>query len=368
MHIEPVLLVNGISKVVAAAASMFLAARLGKEKRCMLSSPFYFLASALLVVSLLDFLWSFGLVDISGIDNALVSPAFNMILMAVWFYTALIVSGHRNIYYFIPLVIMSINVLLLFSNMALMCDIITGLALLCVFFYVGFVDHHLVKKIGYAGMAYGLLMIAVSYASHMLGIGHVFAPWFATDLALIAVLWLMSEKGHVCASSEKHARHHIPLVVEVFRFSIFIIGLVVFLMLGTLGVHELGHSMTANAFDCSHETSFGVGFAVTHILCDSSSGSVMIALGGFSLTILISLLMYFMGNDFARRLSFMMLAFSMLIAVDDFTGLGLPYSIVFIIVFAAAMLIGYGISLIVSEYDTEYLSHEAVCTSAACKD
>jgi hypothetical protein len=216
-------------------------------------------------------------------------------------------------------------------------------------------------------MAYGLSIPAVSALSHFTGVQYFHSFWFIPNAILLYLLFIKMRQGHFCMIPYEPAKHHIPVVVEVFKFSFFVIALSVFLMLGTLGVHELGHSITAKAFGCSHETSFGIGHAVTHVMCESSAGSILIILGGFILTLVVSLLMYFMGNDFAKRLSFLLLAFSMLISIDDFTVLNMPYSVIVIIVFISALLIGYGISLIVRNYELEYARYEAsVCTPAAC--
>jgi hypothetical protein len=367
MAFEPVIIVNGISQLAASTVSLLLALKLRKEKGCLLQKPFYLLSIALFVIALLNTLWFFGIIDISAVDNLLVGPFFHLTLLAVWFYIGLFISGHHHTYYLIPLFIMSVNVLLIMNNLAFFCDIITGLVLIGVFFYVGFIDHHFIKKISYLGMAYGLSIPAMSAISHFTGTQYLHSFWFIPNAILLYILFIKMRQGHFCMMPYKPAKHHIPVVVEVFKFGFFVIALSVFLMLGTLGVHELGHSITAQVFGCSHQTSFGIGHAVTHVVCESSAGSILIILGGFILTLVVSLLMYFMGNDFAKRMSFLMLAFSILISVDDFTVLRIPYSVIIAGVFTAALLIGYGIMLIVKNYELEYERYEAsLCTSAAC--
>jgi hypothetical protein len=178
----------------------------------------------------------------------------------------------------------------------------------------------------------------------------------------------MWREGHVCAPKFTPVKHHIPVIVEVFKFGIFIVGLGVFLMLGTLGVHELGHSLAAKSFNCAHSTEFGIGQAVTHVECKSNAGETFIILGGFILTLIISLLMYFLGNDFARRMSYLLIAFSLLAAIDDFAVMHMPKSLLMTSVFVSTLLIGYGIVLIVRNYEHEYENYEAsVCAAAACE-
>ncbi|MFC1741729.1 hypothetical protein ACFL3V_04300 [Nanoarchaeota archaeon] len=366
MSLEPTIAINGLSQLAAAFLSLRLALRYKKEKSCLMTKPLFFLTGTLIALSILNLLWATGAIAISELDNMLIAPFFQLAFLAVWFYICLFISAHDHIYYFIPIFIMSANAILLLKNLSIFCDMVTGLTLIGVFFYMGFIDHHHVKKISYTGMAYGAAIIAVSAAAQLSSTQYLNAFWFIPNIILIYLLWRMLHKGDICDhyTTEKH---HIPVIVEVFKFGFFVIGLSSFLMLGILGVHELGHSLMAKLFSCAHTTDFGIGYAVTHVVCESGFGATPIILGGLILTILISLLMYFMGNDFAKRMSFLLIAFSLLIAIDDFTALKLPYSLIITAVLISTLLIGYGIVLIVKNYEVEYEAYEAkVCSSIPC--
>jgi hypothetical protein len=254
---------------------------------------------------------------------------------------------------------MSINAFLLFNNLAVVSDVITGLVLMGVFFHLGFVDNDIIKKMSFAGMAYGLLLAVTSVISYAAGIAHTNSFWFIPNIAVLYLLYLFWQDSSIRASAQEITKHHIPVIAEVFKLGFFILSISIFIMLGTLGVHELGHSLAAKSFGCSHTTSFGIGQAVTHITCESASGSTFITLAGFLLTVIISLLIYFMGNDFAKRIAHMMFGFSMLIALDDFTVLSTPYSAVTALIVVSSIFIGYGIVRIVKNYELEYSDYEA---------
>ncbi|MBW2964497.1 hypothetical protein KY363_03480 [Candidatus Woesearchaeota archaeon] len=367
MAFEPILLVNCIVQLASALAALLVARGLGKGKSCALQKPFYLMSLALGIMSMLNLLWFSGVLSISILDNLLIGPFFHLIMLAVWFYVGLMMSGHDHFYYLIPLFIMSINVLLLLSNLALVTDIIVGLVLVGIFFYVGFVDHHLLKKLSYIGMVYGASISAVSVVRYLFGIGYLTSYWFIPDAVLLYLLFRLRKSGYLCASNHADVPHHIPVVVEVFKFGFFVIALSFFMMLGTLGMHELGHSLAAGFLGCEHSTSFGISFAITHVSCSSDAGATAITLGGFVLTLLVSLMMFFIGNDFTRKMSYMLIAFSLLTAMDDFSVLGLPYSLMVIAVFIAALLAGYGLILIVKDYEAEYERYESkVCSPLGC--
>jgi len=370
MSFEPVIGVNGLSQLAVGIISIMLALKMRKEKGCLLERPFYLLAMSFFMIAVLNILWASGMISVSGIDNTLVLPFFHLAVLAVWFYIGIVMSGHDHTLLLIPVFIMSINAMLLFRDLAVISDVITGLMIIGVFFYIGFVNRKLVRRISLAGMVYGFALIATALLASLTGSPHLYSFWFVPNAVMFFLLFSMMWEVKACVPgkvSDADARHHIPLVIEVFKLGLFVVGLSIFLMLGTLGVHELGHSLAAKAFGCEHETSFGIGYAKTHVVCESDTGSTLITLAGFIMTVIVALLLFFMGHEFSQRLSLMILAFSMMMAVDDFSKLGMPDSIFIIIIFASAVLIGYGLVQIVKNYEKEYAAHEgdaSMCASA----
>ncbi|MBN1543979.1 hypothetical protein JW898_00790 [Candidatus Woesearchaeota archaeon] len=368
MPFEPTVIVNGMSQIAASVVSLLLALKLKRDDDGVLQRPFYLLSLALFLMALLNTGWFFGLIEQSELDNMLILPFFHLAILAIFLYICVSISCHDHYHYLIPIFLMSINALLLFKSMAVLCDVITGLFLIGIFFYVGFVDRHFMKKVSYVGMLYGLFIAAAAVLAQFTGISYLESFWFIPGAVLFYMLFMMLMEGVLCSPAKHHHHmHHIPLVWEVFRLGFFVVCLSIFIMLGMLGVHELGHSLAAKAFGCEHSTTFGIGQAVTHVTCTSGSGAVLITLGGLVLTLLISLMMYFMGNEFSKKLSLLMFAFSMIISVDDFSALGLPNSVFVIITFLSALLIVYGLASIVRNYEEEYYSYEsAVCRSSEC--
>ncbi len=369
MAFEPIVMLNGLSQLAAAVFSLRLALKLKGEKRCLMQRPIYMLSAAFLMIAMLNLLWFFGIIPVSQWDNMLINPLFNLVFLGVWFYIGMLVSGQNHAYYLIPIFIMSANTFLVFTKLAFVSDIITGLTLIGVFFYLGFVDHHLVKRMGHAGMIYGLLLSSTAAVSYALGISHISAFWFLPNIAVLYLLHLMWKKDHVCSYVHEPEKHHIPIMVEVFKLGLFVVALGIFLMLGTLGVHELGHSLMAKSFGCTHDTEFGAGYAMTHVVCSSEAGTTLIKMGGFLLTLVIAILMYIVGTEFAKRISYLVLGFAIVISVDDLISLGFPYSAIIALVIISAILIVYGLMRVVSSYEVEYEDYEAhLCTSACGKD
>ena len=359
MAFQPIIIANGLSQVAVSVAAIVLALKLGKEKKSLLKKPFYLLSAAFLIVALINILWSFGIIAVSEADNMIIGPIFNLVFLGVWFYTGIVLSGHRHIYYLIPLFIMSINAFLLFKNLAVVSDVITGLALMGVFFHLGFVDNNIMKKMSFAGMAYGLLLAAISVISHVTGLTHTNSFWFIPNIAVIYIFYLLWQDSSIHPSLQVSQKHHIPVIAEIFKLGLFIMSISLFVMLGTLGVHELGHSLAAKSFGCSHSTVFSIGKAVTHVVCDSASGSTFIALAGLILTVAISIIIYSMGNGFAKRVAYMIFGFSILIAVDDLAVLNTPYSAITALIVVSSIFIGYSIVRIARNYESEYRDYEA---------
>jgi len=360
------LILNGLSGLAVAAMSLMLALKLKKEKGCVIRGQFYFLTFTFLLLSLLNILWFFSRVDISEWDRMFIAPLFNLVFVAVWFYTGLAVSGHRRIYYIVPLFMMSINVALILNGLSIFSDILSGFMIAGIFFYIGVLHKHVARSVGWTGIAYGLLVSSASISAYFLGTGYMHLFMVVPNIALFSLLLMIFRRGHTCALSGGCERSHTPMIVEVMKFGFFIVVFTIFLMLGTLGTHELGHSLAAKTFGCTHETVFGIGRAVTHVSCDDGDGRTVITLGGLILTVFVSLSLFLAGNDFARKMSLLLLALSVLVSIDDFSALGLPDSMIVSAVFVSMFLISYGLFLIVNQYGLEYDTYEASIDRPGC--
>jgi hypothetical protein len=361
-----ILAANGLTGIASAVACFMLAAKFRKEQQCVLQKPVFIISCTMFITGLLFLAGAFGALSFSSVDSGFVFPVLNLVILAAWFYFGIFVSGHSHIFYLLPVLIMSANVLLIINRLALFSEVLTGLVIVGVFFHVGLVDHRLKKHISYTGMAYGIALLAASIAAYLLKSDYLSAFWFVPNIASLALVAVMLKTSHPCYLYLKPEPHHLPVVVEVFRFGFFVISLSAFLMLGILGVHELGHSLAAASLGCEHSTMFGIGKAVTRVSCPGDSGSTLLTLAGLIMTLIVSALMYLFGNDFSRRISCLLAAFSFVISLDDLTVLGLPQSGFIALVFASALLACYGILLIVQNYEVEYVAGENSCASPGC--
>jgi hypothetical protein len=361
MPFEPMLFANASSQLAAAVATLLLALKLKKEKRCSLQNPFYILSVLLLALSLVNFLWSFGIISITSADNSYTIPIFNLSVIAVWLYTAIRMLGYKQIYYAYPLIITIASAVLILYRQAFASDLLLGFAVIAVFMSILLRKQSLGLREGLEGIAFGLSFMLASAAAFFYKLDYARTFWAIPYAAFFLVMLFALHEKKLCSYCREHQRHPVPLIVRVLKFGFFVVGLSVLLMLGILGVHELGHSIVANLYGCEHETTFGIGYAKTHVQCESDSGTVLIKLGGLSLTLLVSLSFLFMGNDFARKISSLLFAFSMLISAEDVTSLDLPYSIVMILFFVAATLTAYGMYLLVTDYELESRYSGSAC-------
>ncbi|MBW2968223.1 hypothetical protein KY362_07090 [Candidatus Woesearchaeota archaeon] len=368
MDYGPMLIINAASQIAVCAAALSAALKFRKKK--MMHRPFYFLSGAFALLCILNILWSAGTIKVSAWDNAFIAPLFNLVLLAVWFYICLAASRQQNLHYFIAFFVMATNTFLLFSDKAFVSDMLVSLMLIGIFFHVGLVSRRYSRRLSLAGMVYSLVLGATSIVSHLVGLEYTSAFWFIPNILLTLLIVGFSRYGSRdpvdpdnTGTGTKGSVHRVPFVIEVFKLGFFICSLSVFMMLGMLGIHEMGHSLTAGVLGCSHDTSYGTDYAVTHVECEEDAGnakSTALLLSGFVFTVIVSAMMFFVGNDFTRRISFLLLAFSLMIAVDDFIMLGIPESSFIIIGAASAVLIGYGLVLLVKEYEKEYAAQESL--------
>lgn len=351
---ESMLLLNAVSDLGVATLSFIIWHKLSKDSHKQLSRAFGVLGIIFLLLCCLNAFWSSGFIEQTEWDTLFVLPILNLAMLSVWFYVCLSVSKHNNIHYLIAFIIMGSNALLLSKNQALVSDALVAFTLLSLFFHVGIVSKSFARRISLVGIAYSVIFIAAALVSSLPGYGYVAAPWFIPNVILVLLLYNIYRRSDELHMHEQVRMKKDNFILEIVRLGLYVCGLSILLMLGILGVHELGHSLSAEFFGCSHETTYDFGNAKTHVQCEDSSASTILLLSGLVLTLLLSALMYIVGNDFARRVSSLMFAFSLIAASEDLSSLGVPDSSFIILILISSFLVIYGIVLIVRGYEQEY--------------
>ncbi len=351
---QPIIFINGLSQFCAALIALLLALKIhDKEKQ--LRNPFYILAGIFTGIAVLNFLWSFNLIPMSLWDHLIVGPVFNIAFLGVWSFVSLRLSGHRHLYFLIPAFMVG-GVILISVGLAPLSDVLAGAALVCSFFFAGFINNHLLRWFSFTGIIYGLVLLMTGIATHLTKTAYLNSLWFIPTVAAGILLYSIYKKGHLLRFHDC-GHKDLPAIFEVLKFGMFINALFLFLAIGTLGVHEFGHSIAASLFSCAHSTSFGSGFAVTSISCPGNEGVIFIALAGFLLTAIFSALIYVTGSEYARKIGIVTGALSLFISIDDFKSIGMPESGMFLVVFISSALIVFGIASIIRSYEKEYSNH-----------
>jgi len=109
-----------------------------------------------------------------------------------------------------------------------------------------------------------------------------------------------------------------PLIGFLKHF-IFIIVITNFILVGTIGVHELGHLTTAKFANCSDaKIVYEIGgFPHTEVNCEDTTSLFKWTLGGIFAPLIISLLLLFVGGKFIRELALQVIGFNLIISYLD---------------------------------------------------
>ena len=125
------------------------------------------------------------------------------------------------------------------------------------------------------------------------------------------------------------------------KFFIFIISITAFMLLSTVALHEFGHAMIAQYYNCEHTRAVIYDVVLsphTAVQC-SSYNDVLFTLGGLMATFIIGLIFLLTGSQFTTRLSYLIFGFALLISYGDLTDLRVSKNTIAAAIFLSLIII-----------------------------
>ncbi len=136
------------------------------------------------------------------------------------------------------------------------------------------------------------------------------------------------------------------------RFILFIFLGTSFIIMGTITLHEIGHSLAARYYQCPGNTIiFEQGqFPHTKISCHESASMQVIILSGILATSIFSLLLFFSMGGAVKYVGMAIFAVGLVSANRDLTMLSVPQLAMYTINFIGFILVGFCVMKITIAY------------------
>jgi hypothetical protein len=124
----------------------------------------------------------------------------------------------------------------------------------------------------------------------------------------------------------------LSLTIFIIRFVIFITSISIFVTVGTVAIHELGHSIAAQKMGCPYNTiMFQPGHLPnTEVSCFENANITYLLLAGLITTTIFSILIFIAASGIIRYLAAVIFSIGLITATIDLQALSVDSSVIII--------------------------------------
>jgi len=346
MAINVQLFVLGLTQLVISIFSLCVRFNWYKEvKKSGISKIFFLMSFLYFILSILNLLWSFKVLDFNFLEYNSILTIFLIIQSLIFVILFYYLSNNRNIFYLFSFFLLSIPVAFLeFYGFSLFLSFISYIIMLLIFLNFILFSCNCLKRAGYLGMIYSIVSLFFLILQ-MLNVNIAFLS-FLPNILLLFVLFYIFTDINECSFRKRKLRlkNKGILFLYFIRYFVFVITISSFVIISVIGVHEIGHALAATFLGCDYvkaviyETDKN---PYTEVICQSSLNQAFVIISGFLFTLIMGLMIFLISKEFLRLISYLIFGFSFLFAYGDLIELGLSNNLIFI-----TSIIGFLITIV----------------------
>jgi len=216
------------------------------------------------------------------------------------------------------------------------------------------------KRVGYLGIIYSCISLLLEFLLFF-NIGDLlFSGLLINTVFVVFVFFFLKdvEKFPLRFASHYPTKEtsHIILFIKYF---VYIIVITNFVLISTVGLHELGHVLVSRHYGCdSRSIAFEEGiYPYSEIVCDDLSSKNQIAISGFAIPVIIAIALFLIGGKFIRPVSFLIIGFNLLASHKDFIELSISSSLLFATTISGMIFLFTGVALLAKSRMDEHHHH-----------
>ncbi len=346
MHISQ--LINAISYLAIFLVTLYIFIKWHKDKLKKTARFILSIGSLYFLLAILHILWTFDILNFYIKDFEIIKTGavvLETILFLCFIHSK---TKNKNLKYFLAIFILITTITLIsFSNFMLLVAIFSYCLLMILF--LDFVYNlPCLKRVGYIGAIYSIVSIILNIIMIFNPIAQKFCL-IPTMILFVAFIYLIRDIAYCRFNTDipiKIQLSKTKLLLISTRYFFFIIGIIGFVIISVIGLHELGHALTAQILGCEHvkaiifETK-----ALPHaqFICVENSKIPFLILGGIILPLIFGLMIYFNGHRMIKNLSYLVLGFGILAGQKDFLMLGISKNITTSLIISSIIIIAFAI-------------------------
>ena len=327
-------LINGITLLVVSVLGFFGYSIFRKRKRCEYGILGGIFGIIYLGFSAINFFWFFGL--LLSKEYLVNNTIFLVMLSAILAIVSYRVSRNVNLLLMRIVSFCALFIIFYFTGNIYWIYLISVFIIFVSFLEIDSVQFHRIKNFGISGMAYCFVHLAI-LAAYWLGIR--IPILFIPEMIMAFAFYSLVLHAKTCDKRIRlrESRLHFPVVSAVLhlvKFVLFIIPFGLFVMFGTLAVHEMGHVITAKFYRCSYSAVIyqSGNSAETNVGCFGfNHNKEVMLIAGFMITSLLAVVLFVSGNEFVKSLSYMIFGIGIIVANRDFAELALTNGVIILL-------------------------------------
>src|SRR3989338_523339 len=298
----------------------------------------------------LKFGWGLGMLETDQLEISAMFTGFNIArTIMLFFIVREILGNRRSIYIFNAYWIMALLWFYKSQDPLKAVDAVSFIFLMFIFLYLALFSDYYIRKAGIIGLAYSILSVAFLVLLKN-GVGREQLYFFVADALLFMVVYyifLDIDKMGIGAIYGKEGNHaKMRKVMTPFRNFATVLFLIIFSLLSTVGMHEIGHAVAAAYYNC------GVSSVVlyeenssphTEIKCSNPFNNAIITLGGIIATVLIGCFFMLIGHRLTDHIGYLVIGFGFLFGYSDLISIGISDSINALIWFSGMIIMAIGV-------------------------
>jgi hypothetical protein len=299
------------------------------------------------ILSIMFFFWSF-LLDYNAKDYLLIFSVVVVFQSIMLFRTIYLFDKNKKLFYLLFLYLFSLFSVI-FTSLNFSQVLLSISFLLFMIVLLNFSSRFPVyRKVGFFGIFYASISLFCQLFVLFNKIDILYFSIMSNILLLgFLAVFLREIKENPPILKEKNVCKKESILFSFLKYFVFVITLVNFIFLGTIGVHEIGHLFASRFYDCDYRRIvYEENLPRTEVLCKDIGTTKFMLLGGVAFPLAVALIMILIGGSFIREIAVLAMGFNLLFSYSDLIDFGISENIALVLGVLGVMLVIIGIALL----------------------
>ncbi|MFH1642062.1 MAG: hypothetical protein ABIC04_04130 [Nanoarchaeota archaeon] len=360
-------LLNGISMAFVAIVSFFCFFFWYRNKcTCKVGKAIFLNGILYLVYAFLTILWSMDVIEPVMSDFIFIDGIFNVFKAVLFLMIVYYMIHNKNLLYFLFLFLLT--VLAIFSSLNtffLIVSFASYAIIAIVSFDLFLLSNRYLKKTATYAITYSVICVCF-LLSVFIWRDPSSVPWFIPNALMFIVFLLFFYDVRYCRIG-KNAETE-PKIKKImfpflfFKFVVFITSMTLFLLLSTISIHEMGHTLSAQYYGC--EKSKAVIYDIadsahTEMVCSLYYNDLIVTLAGVLLPLIVGLIFLLTGGSFTSNISYLIIGFSLILPSKDLETLHFSNSMIFLVIISGIVIVMLGVIRFTTYYISSHTGSES---------